>query len=777
MAIGDNAETSQSGSIMPLSDKPPPLRQFLSSPLAGLLLGVIAIPTSIAPLAVLIFDGALQPYAATGVGIALFSAAAVSLVLAWRSSFANALALPIPEEMVIMAAIAASVTEAMPPGASERELLLSAIGAIALTSILTGGSLWFLGQMRFGESLRFLPYPVIGGIFAGLGVLLVKGACRFLLGMPIDSSNLAVLGMLLQASTLWRWLPSCFVAIALLWLSRHYSRILTLSLGVLGSTALFFSCLLIGKVSIARASAEGWLLGPFPADEILWHPLDIRMLGAVHWNCILPQFPQMLSIVVVSTLSVLLVSSRIELATERDLNLNRELRTVGLANILSGLGGGLVGSPSATSVQAYQWGSKSRWVGVAAAVLYLGVLLFGLQGLAFFPKPVLGALMLHLGLELLWQWLHDTLLRLPLRDYGIVLAIAIAIAVLGLVPGIVFGLAVGIVLFIVDYSQMRIARAALSGATYSSRVQRPINQERLLRDRGETIYILQLQGPIFFGTLYELLQQIRTRLDDPDCSSLQYVILDCQWVSGVDASATVGFAKLKQTLRQHEIVCLIAHLSPALEERLRQGRVLVDSDPDYTCFPDLDRAVEWCENQIVAASRWRRARTLPVVLQIKFLFGSNGDVAPTFAQYLEKVSLAAHTKLFERGDAPDALYFVENGQISTIAPLMSEATSPPNRKLRDRPAVEKKSTNGADRRVQTLRAGTFIGELEFFTRVPYRLSAIAERASTLYRLDRQALERMQRDDPAAALAFSDFINTLLAERLSQAQQEIDRFFG
>jgi SulP family sulfate permease len=36
-------------------------------------------------------------------------------------------------------------------------------------------------------------------------------------------------------------------------------------------------------------------------------------------------------------------ASGIELATRRDIDLNRELRVVGLANILSGLGGGMVG--------------------------------------------------------------------------------------------------------------------------------------------------------------------------------------------------------------------------------------------------------------------------------------------------------------------------------------------------------------------------------------------------------------------------------------------------
>ena len=762
---------------MHLPGKYPLLRQRLASPLVGLLLGAIAIPTSIAPLTVLIFSGALQAYIATGFGITLFSTAAIGLIMAWRSSCEHTLALPIAEEMVVMAAIAASVVESLPPHVGDRELMLSVVVAIALTSILTGSALLLLGQMRWGESIRFLPYPVIGGVFAGLGFLLVKGAFRVLLGVPINLGDLNALGMLGQLPMLWRWLPSSILAVVFLVFSRRLPRTLALLAIVFGGTGLFYAVLLAGGIPIARVSAEGWLLGPFPVDELLWHPLNVRILGAAHWQCILPQVPQMLSIIAVSALAMLLILSRIELAVERDLDLNRELRAMGLANILSGLGGGILGSPSSASVQAYRWGAKNRWVGVTAAVLYLGVLLFGLRGLAFLPIPALGALLLYLGLELLWQWLHDTLLRLPLRDYGLVLAIAITIAIFGFFPGMVVALAVGVVLFVFDYSQMHIARAALSGATYSSRVQRPVNQERLLRKRGDTICILQLQGPLFFGTFYKLLHQLHLRFDDPASESLQYIVLDCQWVSGIDASAVFGFAKLRQALQRQEITCLLAHLSLALEDQLRQGGALVERDPNYICFPDLDRAVEWCENQIVAASKWRRTRTLPVVLQIKFLFGEDGEAAPTFAQYLEKVSLAAQTHLFEQGDPPDALYFIETGQISTVNPLLLEASATPNHKTNGRRIVPEDRPNQQDRRVQTLRAGTFVGELEFFTRTPYRLSAIADRTSTLYRLDREALDRMQRDDSQAALAFSRFINTLLAERLDQAQQEIDRFFA
>ena len=43
---------------------------------------------------------------------------------------------------------------------------------------------------------------------------------------------------------------------------------------------------------------------------------------------------------------------------------------------------------------------------------------------------------------------------------------------------------------------------------------------------GHRIFILELQGFIFFGTAQKLLDQIKERLNDPEHPQLHYVILD-----------------------------------------------------------------------------------------------------------------------------------------------------------------------------------------------------------------------------------------------------------
>lgn len=79
-----------------------------------------------------------------------------------------------------------------------------------------------------------------------------------------------------------------------------------------------------------------------------------------------------------------------------------------------------------------------------------------------------------------------------------------------------------------------------------------------------------------------------------------------------------------------------------------------------------------------------------------------------------------------------------------------------------------------DRRVQTIGAGSFVGEMEFFLGTAHQTSAIADSASTIHRLSSDAFTQMQQEAPQTAIVFQKAVNYLLAERLSYAYREIDQ---
>ncbi len=722
---------------------------------AGLVLGVIGVLTYITPMAALIFSGKLAPFLAAGISLTLFSAAVVAIVAALTSSFVGTLALPVPEEMTLLATIAATIATQMPADTPPESVLLTVVAAIATASVLTGLFLLTLGQLRLGELIRFLPYPVVGGFLGGLGCLLSQGALTVMTGLSLSVSQWSALG---SPEIIWRWLPGLALALVLLFLSRRYTHFLIIPASFLTATALFYGIWFLTGHAWADAGTQGWLLGPFP-DQSGWRPMSLSALSQAHWTVIWPQLGSMLTVMVITALSLLLVASGIELATEQELNLNQELRAIGLGCFLSGLFGGTVGSHGVTTVLVHKMGAQSRLVGIVTALVYLVVLWLGIAVISFFPKLVLGGLLLYLGLDLLMQWLYDAWFKLPRADYGIVLLITAIIATLGFVQGVAAGLVVAIAVFVLNYSHINVAKYVLSGRDYQSHVQRPITQERLLRQKGDQIYILQLQGLIFFGTAHRLLQQIRQRIADPRFAPPKFMILDFRLANGLDSSAVMSFVKLKQLAQQEDIQLVFTQLTPALTHQLRQGGALPpDPNNDDTAaapcqiLPDLEQGMEWCEEAILAASQFRRQRTLPMAMQLKMLlaeFATPDQIASLLAAWVE-IRYAAKEMLFQVGDAPQSLYWIETGQVSVWRTEQGQRTQ----------------------RLQTLRPGTILGDRAFFMRSPQETVAIADTDSKVYQLSLDHWQQLKQNQPQTAAMFSEFMNALLSERLARTQKEV-----
>lgn len=76
-------------------------------------------------------------------------------------------------------------------------------------------------------------------------------------------------------------------------------------------------------------------------------------------------------------ITVLLNATSLELATEQDANYNQELKALGIANVLSGLAGGLVSVNSFNrSMLNYHAGASSAWAARLCACLVIAIPVF-----------------------------------------------------------------------------------------------------------------------------------------------------------------------------------------------------------------------------------------------------------------------------------------------------------------------------------------------------------------------------------------------------------------
>jgi SulP family sulfate permease len=712
-----------------------------------LVVGLVTLTFSIS-CAALVFSGPLAPYLPFGIASALVSASVTALVVAGRSSFRLAIAGPESHGSVVLAVMAAGIVSAV---AHPDQAAPTVFAAVVLSSIFTGLVLYGLGWLRAGHAVRFIPFPVVGGFLAGAGWLIVRGSFVVMADVPLGLRSGADL---LAPAVLARWLPGVVFALVLRLAQRRTQHFLALLGLLLGAVALFHLAWWLGRDLLPPAPASAWFLAP-PSAGQLPETFSSETLSRVDISALLRQGPDLLTLMLVVLIAILLNATGVEIATQGDCDLNRELKANGLANLAAGLCGGMIGYLSLSrSLLNYKAHAASRFAGAVTGLLCGGVLLLGGSFIAVFPRPVVGGLLLSLGLALLVEWVYAAWFKLSRLDYAMVLIILAVVAFSGFLVGVGTGVVIACLVFVYNYGRQRVIKHAFTGATHRSNVDRPAPQQRFLQEQGDRVYVLALQGYVFFGTASSLLDHVRQRLEGPESARPRFLVLDFRLVTGLDSSAALAFVKMRQLAARQGACRVFTGLRPDVEQQLRLGGGLAAEGSPCQVFADLDRGVEWCENQLLEAGWSRRRKAVPLVLQLTELFPQPGHAA-SFMGYLERLHVPAGQALYHQGEKPDAMYFIESGQVTVLL----------------------ESAGQWSLRLRTLSAGTTVGERSFFTRRVHRTSAVAEQPSVLYRLSAAAFERLQHDAPQTAMVFQEFIIRLLADYLSHAYEELEVLLG
>ncbi|HUU29010.1 MAG TPA: SulP family inorganic anion transporter [archaeon] len=716
------------------------LSRLLPSLLAGTVAGVIAV-SSVLSFALLIFSGELAPLVPAGVGMVLFSGLVVSGIVALASSAPGIIASPQDGPAPIFALMAATVASATAAGSQAENSTSTVLSAIALTTVVAGIFFYSLGKFKLGRMIRFIPYPVIGGIMAGTGWLMLIGAVATMTDRAVTPDSLP---SLFDWKVILRWLPGMVFALALTVNLRLKSHFLILPGYIVAGFVIFFVVLLLSGITLEEASSAGLLLQAHESSGMLWRPVTPAVLALTDWRIVFNSSGFIVTILVVSLVQFLLYLGGLELAIKRDMDINRELKASGLANILCGFGGGVIGCPwPGISFMAHEMKAANRMTGIFTSLVFLIALLFGASLISFLPRPLLGGLLAFFGFAFLGQWLYDGWFRLSRSDYCIVLLILAVIGAAGFLPGVAVGLIAAVILFVVNYSRIDVVKHVLTGRTFQSNLDRPPEHRKLLREVGEGLHILKLQGYIFFGTADRLLHQVRCRANDRLSEPLRFAVLDFSRAPALDSSALFSFVRMKQLAEERGFVLVFTQLSQNIWKQFERGGFSDEPAVSFRLFPDLDYGVEWCEDQLLAREKAimvEETRTLAEQLTPQF---STAEVVARLTAYLEKKEADVGFKLIRQGETAGEIYFIESGRVTVYLELEGD------QKLR----------------LRSMGAGSVVGEMGMYLNLERSATVVTDRPSVLYRLRKDKLERMNYQDPALAGEFHQFIVRLLSERL------------
>jgi SulP family sulfate permease len=521
---------------------------------------------------------------------------------------------------------------------------------------------------------------------------------------------------------------------------------LTLAFGI----ALFYALMHAAGLSIEDARQIGLLLPHVPARSIPFPELHLPSSlarGDIDWSAIGAHLPETLVVTSVSAITILMNSTAIGAATGEDVDLNREMRAAGLANIASGMLGGMVGYQSFNrSMLNVRAGATSRMAGVFASLACLVVLAVSPDLVALFPVPVLVGLQLFMGLRLLIHWLIGAYWRLSWHEYLLVPVILAVVAFYGVVAGVVVGVIVACVMFALLYGRVSCVRMEFDAGTRTSNVERSIEETQRLRELGAQVCGACLQGFLFFGTASSILQRMRDRLAVRDSLPVRFVVLDFAATNGMDASVSISFVKLRQMCAALDADLVLTALPPRSRDLLARTGTL---NLRIHEFATLDAGLEWVEGRLLVAD----ARALP---------GAEEDLhamlTPHFTEaaidrlsaHLEVRDLGAGQPLFLHGEPGDAMYIVERGRVTVSLPL----------------------AGGKSVRLRSFGPGTIVGEMAVYTQKPRSADVRAEGPARVRRLSLAALRALEQDDPVTAQQFHRFVVKVMASRLAVADEAL-----
>ncbi len=712
-----------------LSDEPKPKSAappFAPNVLAGAICALMTLAYA-SGFATLIFGGTLAPHSGQAVLAAIVGSCVTIFVLSWRSSFSFAMGGPDSNPSAILAVTVAAIAAQIAGGASGPEpedLLPTVLMFLFVAASGCGLILYFLGERHWGRYVRYIPYPVVGGFLVGTGFLLVSGGWKMLVGAS-------------PAHTTWALVTAAVVTAALLVLMRLSKHFMVIPAVIFGAVLLFHAALAATGTGLAAARASGLLLSPLSVGA--WsQPFNLAW-GHVRWDLILAHANDFAAMTMVVVVTILLNATSLDHATGQDVDFDRELKALGLANFLSGLAGGLVAVNSFNrSLLNLRAGANSPWAGRVCVALVLLLTLLAPGAVALLPKPVLTGLILYLGVSLLVHWLWDSRHEMPRGDYLTMLAILAMVAGFGIVPGVLLGVAVSMVSFVVTFSRTSVVKHRFNGMVRHSNVERLPKELDWLRGHGDHLQGAVFQGHLFFGTATAVLDQLR---DVP--GKARVLLLDFWLVRGIDASSVMVLRKLLKLCDDAKTQVGFTGVTPSLREKMLASGLDIARSPARN-FPDLDRGLEWAEQTILSEA-------VEQVTLDQMLGGLTSAEAATVARHFEEQAAAEGETFIRKGDAGDALFIVLRGRVSIQLVIQ-----------------------GSDfrKRLRTYGPGTIIGEMGFYSGAPRSADISADTATHLLRITRDRFARMETEDPALAGKLHRLVINTLSSRLRTANEAL-----
>ena len=459
------------------------------------------------------------------------------------------------------------------------------LSGLAIATIMAGILLVVMGLAHLGNVIKFVPYPVIVGFTAGIALTIFSTQMNDFFGMGLTN------------------VPANFVDKWIFYAQHFQVNWWAFGIGIFSLLLCIFMPKLTKRIpgslaAIVFATFAVWLLKTYaPASwgvaslqtisdlYALPHGIPAPHLpsmelaeGESFFTLIHKLFPAAFTIAMLGAIESLLSAIVADGVIGDKHNSNTELIAQGAANIIVPFFGGIPATGAiARTMTNINNGGRTPVAGIVHAVVLLLVLLFMGQLVGMIPMSCLAAVLIMVAYSMSgWKTIVG-LFKHRTRDFWVLVITFLLTVIFDLTVAIEVGLLLAMVLFLMRTNEQTHIRTLHHEIDPNEDSESHLNLEHLTIPEGVEVY--EIDGPYFFG--------IANRFDEImlHVSGKEYPIriIRMRKVPFVDSTAMHNLSMLIQRSHKEGITIILSGVNDHVHKQLMQGGIEQQMDPHNIC--------------------------------------------------------------------------------------------------------------------------------------------------------------------------------------------------
>ncbi len=454
------------------------------------------------------------------------------------------------------------------------------LSAAVTVAVIAGVIVIAMGLAGMGRLVTLIPWPVIEGFTVGIAIIIALQQIPNAVGSTATPSDRTAVNALnaithLSAAAIPAITVTSLAVLIMLVLPRIRRTLPASLIAVVVATAV---------VSITGLAAAK--VGAVPSS-----------LPAPHVPDLSPATVQALlgSAVAVAALAAIesLLSARVAdgMADSPPSNPDRELLGQGMANVASGLFGGMpaTGAIARTAVNVRS-GAATRMAAIVHSIVLLAIIMVASTLVGLIPLAALAGVLIVTAYRMVELRTVRSLLHSTRPDRIVFLLTAVCTVAFDLVVAVEVGIVLAAVLAL-------LALARASGTTQESLPDLSdhfdTRQEHELLARHIAVY--RIDGSMFFGAAQRFLDELTAITD------VRVVIIRMSGIGILDATGANALLNVVKDLNSRGITVIFKGLKPEHEQLLNTLGVLGDSGDHRHSYPSLDEAIAHAKAHVLAS--------------------------------------------------------------------------------------------------------------------------------------------------------------------------------